>query len=242
MQQDWEKRLQDEQERIRVLASETPLNSFLHEIPLILKNWENAPGEWYGLIALRICDLLNSVPYSGQKEAQNATWKLAEETIQKKEDTLSIPTTVHLLYHLSSEPLCERKDWNNCRFQRVQLWVKTWTRFETEKDNSFNPENVPELNVSPPKEAKLPRGIAPEFIFDPELRQEYLQAIEQNQLKAENYNYQFRLRKLEIPFKKIASNYLINLYSKEPRNIEEIQKLLKANMIAIEGFERGKAL
>jgi len=232
MQQDWEKQFQKEQERLRLSTTKIALDDFLKKIPMTLKNWENAPNEWYGLTVLGICNLLNSAPYSGQSNAKETTWKLADETLKRMGDTLSVPIVIQLLHHSASETLYKRNDWPEIRLQRAQLWLETWSRLEREKDKDFNPENMPEVNVSPPRETGLPAGVSPESISDTTLRKEYLQAISKNQAYTEYYNYQFRLRQLEVQFKRIASAYLISSYSKPPKRFEEINKLLTAYLAA----------
>jgi len=138
-----------------------------------------------------------------------------------------VSVTFQLLYHLASKPAAKEKDWPETRLQNAQMWLKTWNRLENEKDEQFNPANLPSINVSPPAKTGLPPGVSPDAIQDPQLKQEYLQALEKNRIIIEQYNHQYGLLQLEAPFKRVATGYLINSYSQPPANLEEIQKLLE---------------
>lgn len=150
---------------------------------------------------------------------------MAEEKL--KNGNLPIDVEVNLLYQLMPEPIEKRDDWPDTRKSRSDLWLRTWEKLNKLKDQDFDPKDVPELNVSPPKETMLPPGVSPESIDDDDLRKVYEAAIEKNRAKAAYYNQQFQIRQIEDRYKEIAREYLTHLYSKAPSNDKELSQLLE---------------
>src|SRR5262249_32883350 len=95
-----------------------------------------------------------------------------------------------------------------------------------ETDKNFNPDDVPMMKVSPPKETGLPAGTSPDSISNPQLRQQYERAITRNRQKAEAYNHQHRLRQIMEWFPQKAQTFLINAYSAPPANDAVLRVLL----------------
>jgi len=197
----WELELEAEQQRLRRMAGEVPVDDFLGEANATLKRWESKPAEAYGQLAETIGDVLNSAPYSGDRSAQAATWLLADETIRRKARATSVPTLIRLLFQLASEPVSDRNDWPGVRFERARWWLKTWNRLDQAMDPEFNPDHLPELSAEPNAAAK-----------------------------AEHYRQQFQLRQIEPLFKRTASAYLAYLYSLQPERPEELGLLLTTHL------------
>lgn len=201
VQPTWDLQLEAEQQRLRRMAGEVPVDDFLKEANATLKQWESKPDEVYGRLAETIGDVLNSAPYSGDKSAQAATWLLAAETIRRKARAISVPTLIRLLYQLASEPVSDRSDWPAVRSERAQWWLDTWNRLDQAMDRDFNPDHVPELTAGPTAAAK-----------------------------AEYYRQQFQFRQAEPLFKRTASAYLAHLYSLTPERPEELGHLLTTHL------------
>ena len=196
VEEQWERELETEQQRLRRLASSMTVADFVNEANATLRQWENKPNEMYGRLAETIADLLNSAPYSGDKTAKAATWQIAEQTFARKVHSIPVPTLVRLLLHLASEPLSDRNDWPTVRADRASWWLETWNRLDQAMDPKFDPDDVPDLSAKPG---------AP---------------------KTEYYKQQFKLRQVEPHFKQTASSYLAHIYSLAPERPEELNVLL----------------
>jgi len=197
----WEPELEADQQRLRDLATTVTLEEFLSRAKAMTARWEAGPGEAYGQLALAVCDLLCSAPYSGNKQAQAAAWTLAADTIERKQFTVSVPVVVSLLYHSASEPVSERNDWPAVRRERARWWLETWNRLDQAFDKHFNPKHVPETSDMPADESK-----------------------------AESYRQQVRLRHVEPLFKQTAVRYLVQLYALPPKDADELTSLVTAHL------------
>lgn len=76
---------------------------------------------------------------------------------------------------------------------KVSLWVMAYQKIKAECDPSFDPADVPFINIGTP--GNFLSGIAPENIKDPELRKEYEKAFAANREKGERHRRQRLLRK-----------------------------------------------
>lgn len=197
VQPTWHLELEAEQQRLRQLAGEVPIADFLTEAKATLQQWESKPDEMYGRLAATIGNVLNSVPYSGDKSAQAATWLLADDTIRRKAHALAVPTLIRLLFQLASEPVNDRSDWPAVRSERAQWWLDAWNRLDQAMDRDFNPDDLPELTGGPAAA-----------------------------VKADYYQHQFQFRQLDPLFKRAASAALAHLYSLPPERSEELGHLL----------------
>ncbi len=150
----------------------------------------------------------------------------------EKFDRLPIEAIAKLLPYIRDEPVDERntdagKRWEKQRTLNATLWLRAWQRLEAETDKNFNPDDVPMMNVSPPKETRLPPGVSPDSISNPQLRQQYERAIARNRQKAEAYSHQHRLRQIMEWFPQKTQIFLINSYSTPPANDAELHVLLE---------------
>lgn len=147
--------------------------------------------------------------------------------ILKNFENLPLETAVRFLPYLKDEPTdITRKGWELQRRVNVELWLGAWRRLALETDKDFDPTDVPQMNVAPPKETGLPSGVSPEAIQDRDLRQKYEQTIVQNRQKADRYNHQYRLRRLAEWFPRKAQAFLVSSYSKAPFDTGELRELL----------------
>jgi hypothetical protein len=67
--------------------------------------------------------------------------------------------------------------------QRVAGWLAILERLKRDMDPDFNPANAPPRRVAPPPSksgTQLPPGVNPEDVKDPQARQGYVAAIQQN--------------------------------------------------------------
>lgn len=82
----------------------------------------------------------------------------------------------------------------------LDLWLTILQTIDKHMDSAFDPEDVPQLSVMPPRikgDIQLPPGADPAVIDDPKAREEYEKAIKDNRAKQENYPLQTQLRELD---------------------------------------------
>ncbi|MBV8913251.1 MAG: hypothetical protein JOZ05_09460, partial [Acetobacteraceae bacterium] len=80
--------------------------------------------------------------------------------------------------------------------QRVAGWVAILARLKRDMDPQFDPAKPPSRNVAPPpmaSGAQLPPGASPNDIKDPDARQAYIAAIEQNRQRIADYGKNTKL-------------------------------------------------
>jgi len=75
------------------------------------------------------------------------------------------------------------------RRETLQLWLTLLAQIDGNLDPTFNPNDMPAVNVVPPPSAgaQYPPGIDPSAIADPQARRQYEAAIKQNRDKAERF-------------------------------------------------------
>lgn len=186
-------------------------------------------GDFYGNLSLKFLSILTSTRYrSADDKALNLSQDYAIQALEKA-DTFDLETEWQLLNYLRY-PLTKDK-LNNSQIQerreRVKLWLHALHRLKTEKDEDFDPNDLPVLNVTPPKGIRVRiAGMSPEAIEDPKLRAEYEKAIAANAKKADYRTKQFLLRQNESSIVKDAVKYISEMYSQPPANLQELDKLL----------------
>jgi len=118
------------------------------------------------------------------------------------------------------------QEWVQQRRKDVEIRLHAWKRLTDAIDWSWDPNDVPLINVPLPVGVGGEAGGEAKHIKDPKLRAEYEAAIEKNRQKAERYNKQYRLRKWLKRFPKRAERYIIQAYSRPPYNLEELKQFL----------------
>lgn len=194
----------------------------------IYSNWSEKNKEYYGQLMLNICNSFSSRDF-GEGWRYDLELKYAELALEKSSE-LPLETVCELLRHLFytdetvySKGLIKGEEWSRQRSARTQLWLDAWKRLQEGIDDKWDPNDLPLINVSPPLEAGLPAGVAPEHIKDPKIRAEYEAAIAKNRQKAEKYNQQYKLRRLKEWFLPMAEEYIIGAYSRRPFNYSELK-------------------
>lgn len=154
------------------------------------------------------------------------------EALTRRIDTAEGSHEWGVLYQIGADidsfPLAMKKDpeWRNWRRAKLELWLKAIDLIDRTKDPAFNPEDVPQLNVAPPPGSTISAGASPGAIQDPRLRHEYEQAIKRNAEKAERYNLQDGLRKLDSLWTESIRVYIVGQYNAEPQDVSEIRTLI----------------
>jgi hypothetical protein len=193
------------------------------------KKWRQGNAEYYGRLMLEIGNLIANDFSDDRAGALSQKYIFAALS---KADNFSLELEAKLLPFLSIDisPKTTADDsmsaWEKDRRAKVKLWLHAWQRLEKEIDRNFDFNDLPLLNVMPPKETGLPAGIVPEAIKDIKLRLKYKAAISANAEKAQRFNHQFMLRQIDKSFPTIAESYIISAYSKPPFNTKELNEYL----------------
>lgn len=190
------------------------------------KRWGTAGGLYYALLMMEISNLLEN--HFSDKDIYPTSQKYASRALARS-DNFPLWVETMLLRFLSRD-LAEAgsTDWINERRSKTRLWLHAWGRLERDINRKFNFEDRPRLNLTPPAETGLPSGVAPENIKDPKLRSRYEADIAANAKKGREYSRQFELRKLDRSFPQEAQDYVVRVYSRSPKRVEELSRLLMA--------------
>lgn len=196
----------------------------------INQKWDEFDGDNYFVLMLNICSQLCSYDFNEEGRELYMADKFAVLALEKS-DKIPLEVEFEILSFLQPDyedsPLGKVKasERDKQRANRVRLWLRAWQRLNNEIDPDFDFDDLPKVNIPPPN-TSLRAGVAPEDIKDPILRAEYEAAIRENARKAEAYNRQYKLRQLEQTFAGEAEQYIIDIFSKPPFNLEELERLL----------------
>lgn len=209
------------------------LDEFVKAADQVKEKWSLRDQEYYGRLMLNISNMLAN--YFDAGRAWQLSQKYASDALARA-DRFSPYLETDILRFLSLD-LAPRlatgdvaSEWAKERGAKAKLWLHALRRMEQGTDVNFDFNDLPYLNVMPPEETGLPAGVAPEGIKDPRLRAQYEAAIKANTEKSRKYNQQFEMRHLNQFFAPKAEEYLIKAYSKPPFALEELKKLLDANL------------
>jgi hypothetical protein len=209
------------------------LDGFVKAADELERNWSQEGGEYYGRLMLNISNLIANGFQHGFRDEK--IYPLSQKYIfaaLAQADSFSLELESKLLPFIARDlaPIAATGDvnseWIKERSVKAKLWLHAWQRLEKGIDRNFNFSDVASLNVCPPEETNMPCGISPEGIKDSKLRAQYQAAITANTEKSREYNRQFVLRQISEHFPQKAEKYLIDAYSKQPYNVEELKKYL----------------
>lgn len=135
-----------------------------------------------GLLAMSILLVAQTVP-AAQAETGIQQVQQLIRTFRAAHDTNAIAEAISLADQLSAR-----------RSSRVRaLWQEIIRALDAEIVPEFDSAGLPSLNVAPPPESGLPAGVAPDSIADPAMRAAYKQALAENALRLQRYQYQRQL-------------------------------------------------
>jgi hypothetical protein len=149
----------------------------------------------------RLCTGLRSHDFGDLSGQDQLAVGLAISTLDHAK-SLPIQTVANLLMSLPDSPPptdpAQQKEWRERRSRIAELWMAAYRRAEEEADASFNPREVPLLNVPAPEGSAFPAGAASE-LESPQHGAAYREALAENARKAEEYEKQIALRELRDP-------------------------------------------
>lgn len=214
--------------RLRVLRASGSLEDLVTEGDNIARQWGANAGRNYGLLFREFLSVLTSPRIINQNSgALELSQKYAVAAL-KSSEFFDLETEWFLLMYLRYPLQGKILDESGVqqRRERVKLWLHALHRLEREKAKNFNPNDLPALNVEPPKGVNGIAGMSPENIKDPGLRAAYERAIDENKKKVEYFNLQLKLRQNEASMIKNGIEYISTVYAQEPFGLQELDKLL----------------
>lgn len=222
--------------RATILEQSKNLNALANLVEEIQNKWSKKDKRMYGALMVNTLHSWESAyRRADKKPPMNIIRQYANQVLStydpNKPDNISIETEFALVSILHGEYIYmkgERTDeeWASYRRKGAERFLRAWKRLENAIDDDWDPNDIPEANVSPPKGIGIPGipGMSPELIKDPVLRAEYEKAIEKNREKIEIRNEQLKLRNTNNRYHRILEKYLVSTYSIPPYANEELSK------------------
>ena len=126
-------------------------------------------------------------------------------------------------------------DFQRARTEDARHWVRAWKSYYASIDENWDPNQEISLQPDPPPGViDFNSGASPEAIKDPVARAEYKKILAEHQKKIEAHSLQHALRHRMKRFPKTCESHLIRVYSRQPANLPELEKLLTENKIEAE--------
>lgn len=194
----------------------------------IQSKWEAKDPEHYAKLMLEICGPITSGRFNTDDRFSIAR-KYALLALSDP-NKITLETELKLVGHVKTPMFGPHapKDLElaDQRKKDVEVRLHAWKRLIDATDPTWDPNDLPLLNVPLPSGAEGMTGMSPKDINDPALRAKYEADIEKNKQKAEKYGEQYRLRSWLKRFPKRAEEYIIQAYSKPPFDVEELKQYL----------------
>ncbi len=225
--------------RATILEQSKNLNALANLVEEIQNKWSKKDKRMYGALMVNTLHSWESAYRRADKKApMNLIRQYATQVLStydpNKPDNISIESEFDLIsilyeqYEYSKGNLADQ-EWIKNRRKGTERFFRAWQRLENAIDEDWDPNDIPELNVSPPKGIGIPGipGMSPELIKDPVLRAEYENAIEENRKKIKIRNEQLKLRNIKKMYFRIVEKYMIGTYSLTPYANDELKQYLE---------------
>ncbi len=205
----------------------TALEAIAQEIE---QRWGETDVEMYASCMHKLSCELESREFKEMNKARGLSQFLAMKALEKSDEIplelmCQLVQTVQPYYDAEGKKL-GGQDFAQLRRKQMRLWLHAWRRIEKTIDKNWDPEDRPFLNVPPPPGAPGLSGMSPDGIKDPQLRAQYVAAIEANRKKAERYSEQRIARRLKEHWVKGAQRHIIFVYMEPPDAKHELKQLL----------------
>jgi hypothetical protein len=195
----------------------------------IEKKWENSIPAKSRLLA-KISDSLSS--YDFQDERQYVYSVTFAKKVLTRSDVIDVQLEHEMVSKLQSTSAyssgVERPEkWPVDRKERVQLILHLWNRIRNNLDRTFDTTDIrnrPNAKVRVP--GPYTTGVRPEDIKEPVVRTMYEDAIAKNKTKADRFNLQVQLQKLDKTFPVFVERVLVEFYSMGPSDAEDLRRKL----------------
>jgi hypothetical protein len=217
-------------EKLKAPRDARDLGSLENAIDSDSQKWKGTNHVSYLAYMYGACGEISSYDYSDRSRQARLLTRYSLEVLDS--GNLSLDQSVRFLRFLTYDASdWDEVTWRHLRLQKANLWLDTWAQFATSLDPSFDPTEVPMINIAPPTDSGVPSGSSPESVKDPKLRAEYERSLADNQARTARIAEQQYLRMNADQFYKEAENYLVNAYSRPPSDSAELQRLLAEKQI-----------
>jgi hypothetical protein len=218
--------------QIRIAVRSKDIDAVRETLVEIDQKWAQSDPISYVNLLRAACDEIRSQQFDGNVQAQSLLTKLATLAVEKADETQA-DVQLHLLVTClrlhdriaklkpSEQPLERRAS--------AALWLETWQKVEQLIDPEWDlndPKNEVKPYGPPAGVVFPPGGAPPEAVKDPAIRAEYAAHLKKmEQISAKN-KQQRMLRKVRTEYAGQVVDYITNLYSMPPFNIEELREQL----------------
>jgi hypothetical protein len=123
------------------------------------------------------------------------------------------------------------------RRKAVAAWLSALSVIDRSLDPGFDPQDVPESNLTPPPTSsgvRYPSGVDPKAIPDPAARAQYQEALARNREKADRYRFQDKLRRLESRASSDIDEFVRRFYTTAPADQNELKEIVEAAPVSPE--------
>lgn len=191
------------------------------------ERWKDQDADLYGSVMVSVLSLLNNEVSRELGDVLIVDDRLIRVLERKREMSLVLhEPLIHLLssgrlrkahQRLGEDAFATRRQLHTVRM------LETVAIAERERDEAWDPSDVPAVNLVPPAATGLPSGVSPEAVKDPALRAIYERDIEANRKKAERHSHQHRIRQMEEHLYDQIRKRLMALYSVD--DVDELRRL-----------------
>ncbi len=224
------------QELIRVKAMEesftsgptNDLSKYEKFIDEIQNTWSQRNKEYYACLMLVACGPLGSGRFKGDRQQYELARKYALSALENPDAiplTLELELTGHVMTLTIGPNAPKDEDFAECREKDVKVRLHAWKRLIDALDPNWDNESL-SVHVPLPLGVSGGSGMSPKNIKDDALRTKYESDIKENKKKIQKHAEQYKLRLWLKTFPKRSENYIIQVYSHSPYNIEELKKSL----------------
>lgn len=211
-------------DKVRVLSATKNLNGLMRAAEDEIGSWQRKEAS-DPVVLEAISSALASADLGDWDKQEAMVQRCALAALARREG-LSVLEEVSFALRLTEPAASNDRELQLTLEQRTGLWLRAYTRLQDAIDPAFDPSDRPLLKVSPPAATGLPHGVALEAVDDPQHREAYKQAIDENQRKAANYHEQYRLRQAEARFHGGLQRYLLTAYARPRFYVAELENLL----------------
>lgn len=227
--------------RIRELAANRDYEGLKGFSEELRSKWRKQPGIRSRLLA-EISHAFSSYDFQNRDQYGQSV-RLAKEILAIKEG-VPISTRYEMVRKLQTRSSyilgAEKKEsWERDRSERMKYVFDFWQFIEANIDRSFDlddPANQPVGNVEVP--GRYFPGTSPEAIKEPNIRKEYERRLAVNNLKAERFNLQFELHKIDATLPELVERIMIEFYSIDPIRPVEVKNYIQLFRLSSESKGR----
>jgi hypothetical protein len=159
---------------------------------------------------------------------QEEAYKVVRKALQKTPTSAAPRAVKEIVTKIFTLPL-GRKDsaeWAHWRHMKLSFWLQALDQVHAMKDEAWDPDDLPYMNIGVPGETQYSAGVSPDSIEDPETRKKYEEALKKNAEKAERYRRQSDIRELERWCLERLQAYINTHYTDGEEDLDEIRRAM----------------